>query len=104
MRAPRSAHRLLIPPTNADGLSLNSLHQGGSFMLVLTRKAGQRIHIGSSIVLTIVRLTGNQVRVGIEAPQDVPIYRSEIAALGWRDGQDGATAGSPSASTATTAD
>ncbi len=55
-------------------------------MLVLTRKPGQRIHIGGDIVLTIVRLKGGQVRLGIEAPKEVPVYRAEIAELGWRNG------------------
>jgi carbon storage regulator len=62
-------------------------------MLVLTRKPGQRIQIGPDIVLTIVRVTGGQVRVGIEAPKNVPVYRNEIAELGWRNGEAVADSG-----------
>lgn len=71
-------------------------------MLVLTRKVGQRIHLGSQIVLTIVRVNGGQVRVGIEAPKKVPVYRGEIAELGWRDKQPAASA--PPAPAPTAAD
>lgn len=48
-------------------------------MLVLSRKRQQQILIGTDIVLTIVEIRGDKVRVGIEAPQDVPVHRMEIA-------------------------
>lgn len=44
-------------------------------MLVVTRKAGERIRIGEEIEITIVRLAGDRVRVGIAAPREVPIRR-----------------------------
>jgi carbon storage regulator len=47
-------------------------------MLVLSRKAGERILIGDNITVTIVRLTGNTVRIGIEAPIDIAVIRSEL--------------------------
>jgi|Deesub1362B_J571_1020462.scaffolds.fasta_scaffold02989_2 carbon storage regulator len=47
-------------------------------MLVLTRKSGESLVIGDDIVITIVEIRGNQVRVGIEAPQEIPVYRKEI--------------------------
>lgn len=47
-------------------------------MLVLTRKASQKIHIGNDIIITVVRVDGNRVRLGIEAPTDVAIQRSEL--------------------------
>lgn len=47
-------------------------------MLVLTRKAGERIHIGAGIVLTVVRVQGDRVRLGITAPPDVVIHREEV--------------------------
>lgn len=50
-------------------------------MLVLTRKADQKIQIGSNITITIIEVKGRYVRLGIEAPRDVRIVRSEIAAL-----------------------
>ena len=54
-------------------------------MLVLTRKTGQRIQIGPDISITIARVSGGQVRVAIEAPREIPVYRGEIADLGWRE-------------------
>jgi len=48
-------------------------------MLVLSRKLGEKIVIGDNIVVTVVKIDRNQIRIGIEAPQDVPVYREEIA-------------------------
>lgn len=47
-------------------------------MLVLTRKASQKIHIGEDITITVVRIDGNKVRIGIEAPHGVPVMREEL--------------------------
>ncbi|MBP9773458.1 MAG: carbon storage regulator CsrA [Candidatus Peribacteraceae bacterium] len=47
-------------------------------MLVLSRKVTEKIMIGNGVVVTIVKIDGNQVRVGIEAPDEVLIYREEI--------------------------
>ena len=47
-------------------------------MLVLSRKPLQRIQIGDSILLTVVRIDGNTVRLGIEAPDDVRVFREEL--------------------------
>jgi carbon storage regulator CsrA len=49
-------------------------------MLVLTRKADQKIQIGSNVCITVIEVKGRYVRLGIEAPRDVRIVRSEIAA------------------------
>lgn len=46
-------------------------------MLVLSRKAGERILIGDNIAITIVRISAGSVRVGIEAPLDLPIVRED---------------------------
>ncbi len=48
-------------------------------MLVLSRKLGEKIVIGDNIVVTVVKIDRNQIRIGIEAPQDIPVYREEIA-------------------------
>jgi carbon storage regulator len=48
-------------------------------VLVLTRKAGERIQIGGDVVLEILEVRQGQVRLGIEAPRHVRIYREEIA-------------------------
>jgi carbon storage regulator CsrA len=47
-------------------------------MLVLTRKANQRIEIGDNIVITVLQVKGNSVRLGIEAPRDVRVIRGEL--------------------------
>lgn len=44
-------------------------------MLVLTRKAGEKIYIGKDICITICDVDRNVVKVGIEAPRSVPIVR-----------------------------
>lgn len=47
-------------------------------MLVLTRKAGERIVIDDAIVLEVLEVQGNRVRLGIQAPQNVTILRQEL--------------------------
>lgn len=47
-------------------------------MLVLSRKAGERILVGDDVVITVVRVGPNSVRVGIEAPRDMNIVREEL--------------------------
>lgn len=47
-------------------------------MLVLARKQGQSIIINDDIELKVVEIKGEQVKLGIEAPQNIPIYRREI--------------------------
>ena len=47
-------------------------------MLIITRRAGERIMVGDDIVVEIMEIVGNSVRVGISAPRSVPVYREEI--------------------------
>ena len=47
-------------------------------MLVLSRKATERIRLGDNIVITVVRVSGDRVRLGIEAPPDVLVLRDEL--------------------------
>ncbi len=47
-------------------------------MLILSRSKGQKIMINHDIVISIVEVSGDQVRIGIEAPEQVSIYREEI--------------------------
>jgi carbon storage regulator len=47
-------------------------------MLVLTRKAGERILIDSNIVIEVLEIQGNRVRLGIQAPSGVNILREEL--------------------------
>ncbi len=46
-------------------------------MLLITRRAGEKIMVGDDIVVHIKEIVGNTVRVGIEAPRSTPIYREE---------------------------
>lgn len=47
-------------------------------MLVLSRKENESIRIGPDITITVVSLDSNRVRIGIEAPRDIPVFRSEL--------------------------
>lgn len=47
-------------------------------MLVLSRKLDESIQIGANIRLKILHISEGQVKIGIEAPDDVKIYRAEI--------------------------
>ncbi len=49
-------------------------------MLVLTRRAGERLLIGENILVTVVSVERGKVRLGIEAPPDVLILREELTA------------------------
>ncbi len=51
-------------------------------MLVLSRKAGERILIGDDVAITVVRIGPNSVRVGIEAPRSTNIVREELCRFG----------------------
>jgi len=47
-------------------------------MLLITRRAGEKIMVGDDVVVHVMEIVGNTVRVGIEAPRSLPIYREEI--------------------------
>jgi carbon storage regulator len=47
-------------------------------MLILTRRAGEKLMIGENVVVTVIAVNGNQVRVGVDAPKDVAVHREEI--------------------------
>ncbi|MBL3593117.1 MAG: carbon storage regulator CsrA [Synergistaceae bacterium] len=47
-------------------------------MLVLTRKAGEKILIGSDIEIEILDVRGDAVKIGITAPREVPVWRGEL--------------------------
>ncbi len=47
-------------------------------MLILTRRAGERVVIGDDVLITVMEVSGQTVRLGIAAPQGLPIYREEI--------------------------
>lgn len=47
-------------------------------MLVLSRKAGERVCIGDGIELVILETKCGRVRLGFDAPSEVPIHRKEV--------------------------
>jgi carbon storage regulator len=47
-------------------------------VLVLTRKAGEKILIGGDVVITVLDVRRDGVRIGIEAPGGVKIQRDEV--------------------------
>jgi carbon storage regulator len=47
-------------------------------MLVLSRRAGERIQIGDQIEVTVVRIGPGVVRIGINAPSEMTVMREEI--------------------------
>jgi carbon storage regulator len=69
-------------------------------MLVLTRKSNQSIMIGDDIEVSVLSVMGDKVRIGIQAPQAIPVFRTEIYLEIHRDGPAGAAA-SPAPAAAT---
>ena len=47
-------------------------------MLVLTRKSNQSIMIGDDIEVSVLSVIGEKVRLGIQAPRDIPVFRTEV--------------------------
>ncbi len=47
-------------------------------MLVLSRKAGEKIAIGDQIEISIIQISPTTVRLGICAPQSCAIVRGEL--------------------------
>ena len=47
-------------------------------MLVLTRKAEEKIKIGDHIIVSVLSVDGGVVKLGIEAPKSVKILRMEM--------------------------
>ena len=47
-------------------------------MLIVTRRAGEKVMLGDDIVVEVMEIVGNTARIGIQAPRSVPVYREEI--------------------------
>jgi carbon storage regulator CsrA len=71
------AQALLRPtPTHWDGSALSDTRR--KVMLVLSRKAGEKLVIGQDVTVTVLEIVGNRVRIGINAPESVQILRGEL--------------------------
>jgi carbon storage regulator len=68
------------PGRIAEGPTRCSSKDKEFFMLVLSRKVGERIHVGDNIVLEIRRIAGNRVTLALDAPRDIRILRGELEA------------------------
>jgi carbon storage regulator len=71
-------------------------NEEGLRMLVLTRKSNQSIMIGDDIEVSVLSVMGDKVRIGIRAPQDIPVFRTEIYLEIQRDGTGDQPAGKAS--------
>jgi carbon storage regulator len=47
-------------------------------MLILTRRANEKLMVGDDVTVTVLSISGNQVRIGVNAPRHVPVHREEI--------------------------
>jgi carbon storage regulator len=47
-------------------------------MLVLTRRAEEKIKIGDNIIISILGIEGANVKIGIDAPKEITILRMEV--------------------------
>lgn len=50
----------------------------GVSLLILSRKAGEKIVIGDNVVVTVVSVKGKQTLLGIEAPLEIQVHREEV--------------------------
>jgi carbon storage regulator len=61
-------------------------------VLIITRRAGQKIMLGDDVTVHVMEIVGNSVRIGVEAPKSVPVYREEIWAAVKEENQASASA------------
>jgi carbon storage regulator len=47
-------------------------------MLVLSRRAGEKIVVGNEVVIEILSVSGESVRIGITAPRETSVHRYEV--------------------------
>jgi carbon storage regulator len=58
-------------------------------MLVLNRKANEKVAIEGGITVSVLAVEGGRVRLGVAAPDDVRILRGELAF--WSEQETGRT-------------
>ncbi len=61
-------------------------------MLIITRRAGQKVMLGDDVTVHVMEIVGNSVRIGVEAPKSLPVYREEIWAAVKEENQASAAA------------
>jgi carbon storage regulator len=61
-------------------------------VLIITRRAGQKVMLGDDITVHVMEIVGNSVRLGVEAPKSLPVYREEIWAAVKEENQASASA------------
>jgi carbon storage regulator len=49
-------------------------------MLVLSRRAGEKVVIGNEVFIEILSVSGDGVRLGITAPRETSVHRFEVFA------------------------
>ena len=49
-------------------------------MLVLSRRAGEKIVIGNEVFIEVLSISGEGVRLGISAPKETSVHRFEVFA------------------------
>jgi len=64
--------------TNNPNKPAAAIQSKKNHMLILSRKAGEKLVIGDNIVVEVVRIQGNRITLGIAAPSNVKILRSEL--------------------------
>lgn len=47
-------------------------------MLILSRKVDEQIVIDGRIIVKIFRIGSDFVKIGIQAPEEMPVYRQEV--------------------------
>jgi carbon storage regulator CsrA len=65
----------IIAQARAQGLFTH----GGTAMLVLNRRLGERVVVPhSELIVTVLAVSGKSVRLGFTAPGAVSVYREEV--------------------------
>src|SRR6516164_3865760 len=80
-RTATSAARGPDPPTECESFlsAKGTTTQGGTAMLVLSRKLGERVLVPQcGLSITVVAVEGNLIRLGFTAPSEVGVYREEV--------------------------
>lgn len=47
-------------------------------MLILSRKKNEQVVIADNIIVTVLEIDGDKIKLGIDAPEDVKVFRKEL--------------------------